>query len=281
VHFRGPYARGLDATLDVIGNEGAVLRLRARAQCPQRFGELRRELPKIGEKALTQQRREPESGCVRATQPPRARRGTRRPQARPCHSDAPEPPPGPSGTPRTSGAAPPHGTSASSWRLRLVLRAGGVQHPLEAMLRGVAPLQEIPQQLPQIATRALPPARFGQPIPPQHLLRPRHPLLSPSHRHAAPPHESLLPPRTNQARFRPRSTAAWFQCKRIGTLSSNPNSSALVRRPQKTPRPRTAVATCTFIPHGTRPSGSAIAADSASKRARRSAVTAGSSGPRS
>ncbi|MGA5565743.1 winged helix-turn-helix transcriptional regulator [Streptomyces platensis] len=61
---KGPYECGLDAAVDVIGGKWKVLLLWALAQRPQRFGELRRELPKISEKVLTQQLRELEADGI-------------------------------------------------------------------------------------------------------------------------------------------------------------------------------------------------------------------------
>ncbi|MGY5129318.1 winged helix-turn-helix transcriptional regulator [Streptomyces nigrescens] len=61
---KGPYECGLDAAVDVIGGKWKVLLLWALAQHPHRFGELRRELPKISEKVLTQQLRELEADGI-------------------------------------------------------------------------------------------------------------------------------------------------------------------------------------------------------------------------
>ncbi|MFF7410567.1 winged helix-turn-helix transcriptional regulator [Streptomyces lydicus] len=61
---KGPYECGLDAAVDVIDGKWKVLLLWALAQGPQRFGELRRGLPKITEKVLTQQLRELEADGI-------------------------------------------------------------------------------------------------------------------------------------------------------------------------------------------------------------------------
>ncbi|MFF9788181.1 winged helix-turn-helix transcriptional regulator [Streptomyces nigrescens] len=61
---KGPYECGLDAAVDVIGGKWKVLLLWALAERPRRFGELRRELPKISEKVLTQQLRELEADGI-------------------------------------------------------------------------------------------------------------------------------------------------------------------------------------------------------------------------
>ncbi|AJC56740.1 helix-turn-helix domain-containing protein [Streptomyces sp. 769] len=61
---KGPYECGLDAAVDVIGGKWKVLLLWALAQGPQRFGQLRRELPGISEKALAQQLRELEADGI-------------------------------------------------------------------------------------------------------------------------------------------------------------------------------------------------------------------------
>ncbi|WP_030812650.1 winged helix-turn-helix transcriptional regulator [Streptomyces sp. NRRL S-337] len=59
-----PYECGLDAAVDVIGGKWKVLLLWALAERPHRFGELRRGLPKITEKVLTQQLRELEADGI-------------------------------------------------------------------------------------------------------------------------------------------------------------------------------------------------------------------------
>ncbi|MFJ9415487.1 winged helix-turn-helix transcriptional regulator [Streptomyces sp. NPDC101227] len=61
---KGPYECGLDAAVDVIGGKWKVLLLWALAESPRRFGELRRELPKISEKVLAQQLRELEADGI-------------------------------------------------------------------------------------------------------------------------------------------------------------------------------------------------------------------------
>ncbi|MFE7609811.1 winged helix-turn-helix transcriptional regulator [Streptomyces celluloflavus] len=59
-----PYTCGVDAAVDVIGGKWKVLLLWALAEQPRRFGELRRELPKISEKVLSQQLRELEADAI-------------------------------------------------------------------------------------------------------------------------------------------------------------------------------------------------------------------------
>ncbi|MFF0622883.1 winged helix-turn-helix transcriptional regulator [Streptomyces sp. NPDC004296] len=61
---KGPYECGLDAAVDIIGGKWKVLLLWALAQGPRRFGQLRRELPKISEKVLAQQLRELEADGI-------------------------------------------------------------------------------------------------------------------------------------------------------------------------------------------------------------------------
>ncbi|MEV0371016.1 helix-turn-helix domain-containing protein [Streptomyces sp. NPDC050636] len=61
---KGPYECGLDAAVDVIGGKWKVLLLWALAERPRRFGELKRELPKISEKVLSQQLRELEADRI-------------------------------------------------------------------------------------------------------------------------------------------------------------------------------------------------------------------------
>ncbi|MEW1676457.1 helix-turn-helix domain-containing protein [Streptomyces noursei] len=61
---KGPYECGLDAAVDVIGGKWKVLLLWALAQGPRRFGQLRRELPRISEKVLAQQLRELEADGI-------------------------------------------------------------------------------------------------------------------------------------------------------------------------------------------------------------------------
>jgi DNA-binding HxlR family transcriptional regulator len=52
------YECGLDAAIDVVGGKWKPMVLWALATCPRRFGALRRELPGVSEKVLTQQLRE-------------------------------------------------------------------------------------------------------------------------------------------------------------------------------------------------------------------------------
>jgi len=52
------YECGLDAAVDVVGGKWKPLVLWALATQPRRFGALRRELPGVSEKVLTQQLRE-------------------------------------------------------------------------------------------------------------------------------------------------------------------------------------------------------------------------------
>lgn len=54
----GSYICGIDAAMDVIGGKWKVLILWALHVRPHRFGELRRELPGVTEKVLTDQLRE-------------------------------------------------------------------------------------------------------------------------------------------------------------------------------------------------------------------------------
>lgn len=54
----GSYVRGIDAAMDVIGGEWKVLILWALHVRPHRLGELRRELPGVTEKVLTDHLRE-------------------------------------------------------------------------------------------------------------------------------------------------------------------------------------------------------------------------------
>jgi len=54
----GSYECGIDAAMDVIGGKWKVLILWALDVRPHRFGELRRELPGVTEKVLTDQLRE-------------------------------------------------------------------------------------------------------------------------------------------------------------------------------------------------------------------------------
>ncbi|MFI0779683.1 winged helix-turn-helix transcriptional regulator [Streptomyces sp. NPDC021212] len=54
----GSYVCGIDAAMDVIGGKWKVLILWALHVRPHRFGELRRELPGVTEKVLTDQLRE-------------------------------------------------------------------------------------------------------------------------------------------------------------------------------------------------------------------------------
>jgi DNA-binding HxlR family transcriptional regulator len=60
------YECGLDAAVDVVGGKWKPLVLWALSTGPRRFGALRRELPGVSEKVLTQQLRELEhDGIVR------------------------------------------------------------------------------------------------------------------------------------------------------------------------------------------------------------------------
>jgi DNA-binding HxlR family transcriptional regulator len=52
------YECGLDAAVDIVGGKWKPLVLWALSEQPRRFGALRRELPGISEKVLTQQLRE-------------------------------------------------------------------------------------------------------------------------------------------------------------------------------------------------------------------------------
>jgi DNA-binding HxlR family transcriptional regulator len=52
------YECGLDAAIDVVGGKWKPMVLWALSERPRRFGALRRELPGISEKVLTQQLRE-------------------------------------------------------------------------------------------------------------------------------------------------------------------------------------------------------------------------------
>jgi DNA-binding HxlR family transcriptional regulator len=52
------YECGLDAAIDIVGGKWKPMVLWALATCPRRFGALRRELPGVSEKVLTQQLRE-------------------------------------------------------------------------------------------------------------------------------------------------------------------------------------------------------------------------------
>lgn len=62
------YECGLDAAVDVVGGKWKPLVLWALSVQPRRFGALRRELPGVSEKVLTQQLRELErDGIVRRT----------------------------------------------------------------------------------------------------------------------------------------------------------------------------------------------------------------------
>ncbi len=62
------YECGLDAAVDVVGGKWKPLVLWALSEQPRRFGALRRELPGVSEKVLTQQLRELErDGIVRRT----------------------------------------------------------------------------------------------------------------------------------------------------------------------------------------------------------------------
>ncbi|MFK0293393.1 winged helix-turn-helix transcriptional regulator [Streptomyces sp. NPDC090442] len=60
----GPYECGLDAAVDVVSGKWKVLLLWALGQGPRRFGQLRRELPRISEKVLAQQLRELEADGI-------------------------------------------------------------------------------------------------------------------------------------------------------------------------------------------------------------------------
>ncbi len=60
----GAYACGIDAAMDVIGGKWKGLILWALEMRPHRFGELRRELPGVTEKVLTQQLRELEEDGI-------------------------------------------------------------------------------------------------------------------------------------------------------------------------------------------------------------------------
>ncbi|MFD7505293.1 winged helix-turn-helix transcriptional regulator [Streptomyces sp. NPDC059850] len=57
-HRPGSYICGIDAAMDVIGGKWKGLILWALHVRPHRFGELRRELPGVTEKVLTDQLRE-------------------------------------------------------------------------------------------------------------------------------------------------------------------------------------------------------------------------------
>lgn len=60
------YECGLDAAVDVVGGKWKPMVLWALSVAPRRFGVLRRELPGVSEKVLTQQLRELErDGIVR------------------------------------------------------------------------------------------------------------------------------------------------------------------------------------------------------------------------
>ncbi|CCH28856.1 helix-turn-helix domain-containing protein [Actinosynnema sp. NPDC047251] len=56
-----PYVCGVDAAIDVVEGKWKVLVLWALSTGGRRFGELRRELPGVSEKVLTQQLREMEA----------------------------------------------------------------------------------------------------------------------------------------------------------------------------------------------------------------------------
>jgi DNA-binding HxlR family transcriptional regulator len=60
----GGYLCGIDAAMDVIGGKWKVLILWALDERPCRFGELRRELPGITEKVLTDHLRELEADRI-------------------------------------------------------------------------------------------------------------------------------------------------------------------------------------------------------------------------
>ncbi|WP_207933406.1 helix-turn-helix domain-containing protein, partial [Actinomadura sp. GC306] len=63
-----PYICALDAAMDVVGGKWKALILWALDERLHRFGELRRSLPGVSEKVLTQQLRELEAdGIVRRT----------------------------------------------------------------------------------------------------------------------------------------------------------------------------------------------------------------------
>ncbi|TDC86030.1 helix-turn-helix domain-containing protein [Actinomadura sp. 7K507] len=60
----GSYVCGIDSAMDVVGGKWKGLILWALHQRPHRFGELRRELPGVSEKVLTDQLRELESDGI-------------------------------------------------------------------------------------------------------------------------------------------------------------------------------------------------------------------------
>ncbi len=65
---RGPYVCGLDAAMDVVSGKWKALILWELAQGTKRFGELKRGLPGVSEKMLTQHLREmEEDGLVQRT----------------------------------------------------------------------------------------------------------------------------------------------------------------------------------------------------------------------
>ncbi|MCA2213209.1 winged helix-turn-helix transcriptional regulator [Jidongwangia harbinensis] len=60
----GRYVCGIDAAMDVVGGKWKVLILWALSVRPSRFGELRRELPGVTEKVLTDHLRELEADGI-------------------------------------------------------------------------------------------------------------------------------------------------------------------------------------------------------------------------
>jgi DNA-binding HxlR family transcriptional regulator len=59
-----PYSCGLDAAMDVVGGKWKALILWALGERTHRFGELRRALPGVSEKMLSQQLRELEADGI-------------------------------------------------------------------------------------------------------------------------------------------------------------------------------------------------------------------------
>lgn len=61
---KGPFTCGLDAAVAVVGGKWKPLILWALQDRPRRFGELRRDVPGVSEKMLTQQLRELEADGI-------------------------------------------------------------------------------------------------------------------------------------------------------------------------------------------------------------------------